>query len=78
MKSTVTFKQYFTEEMTVSDALGGASVFSPTSNINSNDSVYASGNARVPKLLTRGVQTRAGIISKTKKKRKKKSKRKGK
>jgi hypothetical protein len=72
MKSTVTFQQYFFEDMSVGDALGGAAIFSPSGNINSNDNIYAPGNARVPKLLTRGVQTRGGVLGRGKKKRKKK------
>jgi hypothetical protein len=48
VKSTVTFKQYFYENMTVGAALGGSSGgFSPD-NISGSD-FYAPGDARIPK-----------------------------
>ena len=60
MKSTVTFKQFFYENMTSAGALGGSSGgFSPN-NITSSD-FYAPGDARVPKGST--VYTRAGKLT---------------
>jgi hypothetical protein len=73
MKSTVTFKEYFfREDVTAGSALGDAAVggYSPSDNIYSGPNVYAPGDARVPKLLKKGVQTRFGV-AKTKRKRKK-------
>ncbi len=70
MKSTVTFKQFFYESMTVGAALGGsAGGFSPDS-ISGSD-FYAPGDARIPK--GGAVYTRAG---KLRRKRRRKNKRK--
>lgn len=70
MKSTVTFKQFFYESMTVGAALGGsAGGFSPDSIFGSD--FYAPGDARIPK--GGAVYTRAG---KLRRKRRRKNKRK--
>lgn len=71
MKSTVTFKQFFYESMTVGAALGGtAGGFSPN-NISGSD-FYAPGDARIPK--GGAVYTRAGKLKRKKRKKKNKSK----
>ncbi len=71
MKSTVTFKQYFYENMTAGAALGGSSGgFSPD-NISGSD-FYAPGDARIPK--GGAVYTRAGKLRRRKRKQKNKSK----
>ncbi len=71
MKSTVTFKQFFYENMTVGSALGGSEGgFSPD-NISSSD-FYAPGDARIPK--GGAVYTRAGKLKRKKRKNKNKSK----
>ena len=63
MKSTVTFKQYFYENMTMGDVTGGsAGGFSPD-NITSSD-FYASGTTVVPK--GGAVYTRGGKIRRSK------------
>lgn len=71
MKSTVTFKQFFYENMTAGSALGGsAGGFSPD-NISSSD-FYAPGDARIAK---GGVTyTRAGKIKRRGRKKIKKTK----
>lgn len=74
MKSTVTFKEFFfKEDVTAGSALGDPSAdgYSPASNIYSGPNVYAPGDARVPKLLKGGIQTRFGVLNKKKKKRRK-------
>lgn len=69
MKSTVTFKEYFYENMTVGNALGGnIEGFSPN-NISGSD-FYAPGDARIAK--GGAIYTRGGKM-----KRKKAKKRKG-
>ncbi len=69
MKSTVTFKDYFYENMTAGAALGGSSGgFSPD-NISSSD-FYAPGDARIPK--GGAVYTRAGKLKRKKRKKSKK------
>ena len=69
MKSTVTFKDYFYENMTAGAALGGSSGgFSPD-NISSSD-FYATGDARIPKGGT--VYTRVGKLKRKKRKKSKK------
>jgi hypothetical protein len=71
VKSTVTFKQYFYENMTVGAALGGSNGgFSPD-NISGSD-FYAPGDARIPK--GGAVYTRAGKLRRKKRKQKNKSK----
>lgn len=71
MKSTVTFKQFFYENITADAALGGSEGgFSP-SNITSSD-FYAPGDARVPKGSS--VFTRAGKLKRKKRKLNKKIK----
>ena len=63
MKSTVTFKQFFYENMTSAGSLGGGSGgFSPD-NISGSD-FYAPGDARMPK--GGAVYTRSGKIKKRK------------
>lgn len=69
MKSTVTFSQYFYENNTVGDALGGSSGgFSPD-NISGSD-FYAPGDTRIPK--GGATLSRKGLV---KRRRKRKSKR---
>ncbi len=69
MKSTVTFRQYFYENNTVGDALGGSSGgFSPD-NISGSD-FYAPGDTRIPK--GGATLSRKGLV---KRKRRRKSKR---
>ena len=71
MKSTVTFKQFFYESMTVGAAMGGSAAgFSPD-NISGSD-FYAPGDARIPK--GGAVYTRAGKIKRKKNKKRKRSK----
>lgn len=71
MKSTVTFKQYFYENMTAGEALGGSSGgFSPNS-ISGSD-FYAPGDARIPK--GGAVYTRAGKLKRKKRKKRNKFK----
>lgn len=71
MKSTVTFKQFFYENMTSAGALGGSSGgFSPD-NISGSD-FYAPGDARIPK--GGAVYTRAGKLKRKLRKKKKKNK----
>ena len=71
MKSTVTFKQYFYENMTAGAALGGSSEGSSPDNISGSD-FYAPGDARTPK--GGAVYTRAGKLRRKKRKQKNKSK----
>jgi hypothetical protein len=69
VKSTVTFRQYFYENNTVGDALGGSSGgFSPD-NISGSD-FYAPGDTRIPK--GGATLSRKGLV---KRKRRRKSKR---
>jgi hypothetical protein len=71
VKSTVTFKQFFYENMTSSGALGGSSGgFSPDS-ISGSD-FYAPGDARIAK--GGAVYTRAGKLNRKKRKKRNKSK----
>jgi hypothetical protein len=63
VKSTVTFKQFFYENMTSAGSLGGSSGgFSPN-NISGSD-FYAPGDARTPK--GGAVYTRSGKLKKKK------------
>ena len=71
MKSTVTFKQFYYESMTVGGAMGGSNGgFSPD-NISGSD-FYAPGDARIPK--GGAVYTRSGKIKRKKIKKRKKNK----
>jgi hypothetical protein len=71
VKSTVTFKQYFYENMTAGEALGGSSGgFSPNST--SGSDFYAPGDARIPK--GGAVYTRAGKLKRKKRKKRNKFK----
>jgi len=79
-----TFKDIFLKLIEEDNVAGGAiSAFGPgvatdggiydpgAGRINSNDSIYAPGDSRMPKALG-GVQRRSGISKKSRKKRKKK------
>jgi len=70
VKSTVTFKQFFYENMTAGAVLGGTGGFSPD-NISDSD-FYAPGDVRIPK--GGAVYTRAGKLKRKKRHKKNKSK----
>ena len=81
MKSTVTFKEFFfKEDVTADSALGGSGAegYMPSGNIYSGPGVYAPGDARVPKLLKKGIQTRFGSITGKKRKKRRKIRKKAK
>ena len=65
MKSTVTFKQFFYENLTAGEVLGGSPGGFSSDNISSSD-FYAPGDTRIPK--GGAVYTRAGKLKRKKRK----------
>lgn len=70
-KSTVTFKEFFYENMTVDGALGGSAGGFSADSISGSD-FYAPGDARIP--FGGAVLSRKGKVNKTKRHRKKRRK----